>query len=293
MTNVPDVPSGVDVKTATPARIYDYWLRGHNHFAADRNAALRVAEAAPEAPLLAVENRKFLRRAVRHLAAEAGVSQFLDIGSGLPTQGNVHAIAQQAAPGARVVYVDNDPMVLAHSRALNTSESVAVIQADLRDPRAILSHPETRRLLDFGEPLGLLFVAVLHFISPANDPASLLAAFRAAIPPGSYLVVSHVTGDIHADSAARAAVEYKKIVPDATLRDRAEILRFFDGFDLIEPGLVQVPRWRPDEPPPPGADNVWMLGGVGRLPAEPAQAAVPRNHRQGRRDSPATESYSE
>jgi hypothetical protein len=275
VTSAPGVPFGVDVTTATPARIYDYWLGGHNHFAADRNAALRVAEAAPEAPLLAVENRKFLRRAVRHLAADAGIRQFLDIGAGLPTQGNVHAIAQQTNPGARVVYVDNDPMVLAHSRALNTGEGATVIQADLRDAQVILSHPETQRLLDFGEPLALLFVAVLHFITPADDPASLLAAFRAAIPPGSYLVVSHVTGDIHADSAARAAVEYKKIVPDATLRDRAEILRFFDGFDLIEPGLVQVPRWRPDEPPPPGADNVWMLGGVARKPAEPTQRGVP------------------
>ena len=248
------------------ARIYDFWLGGHDHFAADRIAALKVAEAAPETPLLAIENRRFLRRAVRYLAAEAGITQFLDIGTGLPTQGNVHQIAQQVSPGARVVYVDNDEMVVAHSRALKTGPDVAVIHADLREPGAILDHPATREFIDFGQPLAVLLVAVLHFVGNDDDPAAVIAAFRDAIPAGSYLVISHVTGDIHGESAARAAVEYKKIAPDATLRGRAEILRLFDGFDLVDPGLIQLPYWHPDEPPSHDAGKLWILGAVGRKP---------------------------
>jgi len=194
------------------------------------------------------------------------VGQFLDIGTGLPTSGNVHEVAQDINPACHVVYSDNDPMVLAHSRALKTGEHVAVIQADLRDPAAILTHPETRRLLDFGKPLAVLFVAVLHFIGNDEDPAAAVAAFRDALAPCSYLVLSHVASDVGTGAPARAAVAYKKSVPDATLRSRAEVLRFFDGFDLIEPGLVQVPQWRPDSPAPDDADKVWLVGGVGRKP---------------------------
>jgi hypothetical protein len=266
VTGAIGAPIGVDINTATPARIYDYWLGGHNHFTADRSAALTVAQAAPEAPRLAIENRKFLGRAVRYLAEEGGIRQFLDLGTGLPTQGNVHQIAQETDPACHVVYVDNDPMVLAHSHALKTGDHVAVVQADLRDPQAILGHPSTQRLLDFSAPLAVLFVAVLHFISDSDDPASIVRAFRDALPTGSYLVVSHVTSDIQHRSATRAATEYKKIVPDATLRNRPGILRFFDGFNLIEPGLVQVSRWCPDEPLPADADDLWILGGVGCKP---------------------------
>jgi hypothetical protein len=259
-------PPGIDTEVPSVARIYDFWLGGHDHFTADRVAALRVSEAAPEAPLLAIENRKFLRRAVRYLVAEAGITQFLDIGTGLPTQGNVHQVAQQVSPGARVVYVDNDEMVVAYSRALKTGPDVSVIHADLRDPHAILDHPATREFIDFGRPLAVLLVAVLHFVGDTDDPARVIAAFRDAIPAGSYLVISHVTGDTHAESAARAAVEYRKIAPDATLRGRAEILRMFDGFDLVDPGLVQLPYWRPDEPPSAEADKLWILGAVGCKP---------------------------
>jgi SAM-dependent methyltransferase len=257
---------GIDKDIPAPARIYDFWLGGHDNFAADRIAALKVTEAAPEAPLLAIENRKFLRRVVRYLAADAGIAQFLDIGTGLPTQGNVHQIAQEITPDAHVVYVDNDPMVLAHSKALKTGPNVAVIQSDLRDPAAILQHPVTRQVIDFSQPLAVLLIAVLHFVSNDDDPAAIVASIRDALPGGSYLAVSHVTGDIRAESAARAAVEYKKILPDATLRSRAEILRFFDGFDQIDPGLVPVPHWRPDKPEPVDADKVWILGGIGRKP---------------------------
>ncbi len=259
--------SGIDPERPTPARIYDYWLGGHDNFAADRVAALKVAEAAPEAPLLAVENRKFLRRVVRYLAAEAGIRQFLDIGTGLPTRGNVHQVAHAIDPTCRVVYCDNDPMVLAHSRALKTGAGAAVIQADLRDPHAVLDAPATRQLLDLGQPLAVLFVAVLHFVGEDDDPVTAVAAFRDALAPGSYLAISHVTGDIHGESAEQAAVEYRKVVPTATLRSREQILRFFDGFDLIAPGLVQVPRWHPDGPEPDITDDVWILGAIGRKPA--------------------------
>ena len=261
-------PFGIDTTVPTTARMYDYWLGGHDNFAADRAAALAVSEAAPEAQLMAVENRKFLRRAVRYLAAEAGITQFLDIGTGLPTQGNVHQVAQGINPDARVVYVDNDPMVLAHSRALKTGGgNTVVIEADLREPQAILDHPGTRKLIDFSQPLAVLLAAVLHFISDDNDPYAIVAAIRDALPPGSYLVLSHVAGDIRSESAAKAAVHYKKVASGATLRGREEILRFFAGLELVEPGLVQVPRWRPDEPEPADAEKVWFLGAVGRRPS--------------------------
>jgi len=262
------VPFGIDTTVPTTARVYDYWLGGHDNFAIDRAAALEVSEAAPEAPLMAVENRKFLRRAVRYLA-DTGITQFLDIGTGLPTQGNVHQVAQEIIPDARVVYVDNDPMVLAHSRALKTGGNTVVIEADLRDPRAILDHPGTRKLIDFDQPLAVLLVAVLHFISDDDDPPTIVAAIRDALPPGSYLVLSHVSGDIRRESAANAAVHYKKVTSSATLRGREEILRFFTGLELVEPGVVQVPYWRPDEPEPADASKVWILGGVGHKPGPP------------------------
>lgn len=258
-------PFGIDVTVPTTARIYDYWLGGQDNFAADRVAALAITEVAPEARLMAVENRGFLRRAVRFLAAEAGITQFLDIGTGLPTQGNVHQVAQEVNPGARVVYVDNDPMVLAHSRALKTSGSTVVIQADLREPRTILDHASTRKLIDFTQPLAVLLVAVLHFISDDDDPAAIVATILETLPPGSYLVISHVTGDMRPETAARTAVHYRKVTPGATLRSREEILRFFAGLDLIDPGLARVPDWRPDNKPI-DAGKVWFLGGVGRKP---------------------------
>ena len=260
-------PFGIDTTVPSTARMYDWWLGGHDNFAADRAAALAVSEAAPEAQLMAVENRKFLRRAVRYLVAEAGITQFLDIGTGLPTQGNVHQVAQGINPAARVVYVDNDPMVLAHSRALKTGGNTVVIEADLWDPRVILDHPGTRKLIDFSQPLAVLLVAVLHFISDDDDdPSAIVGAIRDVLQPGSYLVLSHVAGDIRRESAANAAVHYKKVTSGATLRGREEISRFFAGLELIDPGLVQVPHWRPDGPEPADASKVWILGGVGRKP---------------------------
>jgi hypothetical protein len=262
-------PSGIDITVPSTARMYDFWLGGKDHFAVDRMAALEVSTAAPGIRMMARENRKFLRRAVRYLAAEAGITQFLDIGTGLPTQGNVHQVAQQVNPDARVVYVDNDPMVLAHSRALKTGGNTAVIEADLRTPAAILHHPGTRALIDFSQPLAVLLVAVLHFIGSDDDPHAIVRCLREAMAPGSYLVISHATGEIlSSDSAEKVADHYRKnVASGSTLRDRDEILRFFKGLELIEPGLVQVPHWRPDEPGSPDADKVWVLGAIGREPA--------------------------
>jgi S-adenosyl methyltransferase len=243
VTGTTTSPLGIDTTVPTTARMYDFWLGGHDNFAVDRRAALEVSEVAPEAPLMARENRKFLRRAVRYLGAEAGISQFLDIGTGLPTAGNVHQVAQAINRDSRVVCVDNDPMVVAHSRALKTGGNTVVIEADLREPRMILDHPDTRKLIDFKRPLAVLMVAVLHFISDEDQPHAIVSTIRDALPPGSYLVLTHVTGDIRPEVAARSETEYKKVTHGATLRTRQEILGFFTGLEIVEPGLVQVP-WR-------------------------------------------------
>jgi hypothetical protein len=256
-------PPGIDASVATAARMYDYWLGGHDNFAPDRIAALKVAEGVPEAPFLARENRKFLGRAVRFLAGECGIRQFLDLGTGLPTKGNVHQVAQATAPDARVVYVDNDPMVHAHSRALKTGEGTAVIRADLRDSGAILAHPDTGRLIDFSEPLAVLFVSVLQFVGD-DDARAAVARFTSAAAPGSYLVLSHVTGDPDPQAAAAGTAVYASTANPVKLRTREEILAFFDGLEILEPGLVPIPQWRPDEPGPADAGKAWMLGGVGR-----------------------------
>jgi hypothetical protein len=268
-------PLGIDTTVPTPARMYDFWLGGHDNFAVDRAAALAVSEAVPEIKLMALENRKFLRRTVRYLAAEAGIVQFLDIGTGLPTQGNVHQVAQQVNPDARVVYVDNDPMVLAHSRALKTGGKTAVIEANLRDPAAVLNHPRTLELIDVRQPLAVLLVAVMHFIGPDDDPYGIVGFLREAMAPGSYLVVSHVAeGILNGDSDTRTAERFyqQNVAPGSTLRSRDDILRFFTTMELVEPGLVQVPYWRPDEAEPPDAGKVQILGAVGYKPGLNATA---------------------
>jgi len=257
-------PPGIDASVATAARMYDYFLGGHENFAADRIAALKVIDAAPEVPVLARENRKFLGRTVRFLAGQAGISQFLDLGTGLPTRGNVHQVAQQVNPDAKVIHVDNDPMVLAHSRALKTGAGTAVIQADMREPGAILTHQDTRRLIDFDRPLAILFVSVLHFVAEADDPYGIVAAFIDAAAPGSYLVLSHVTTDPSPQTAARVAAVYATTMNEAAPRTRAGILAFFDGLQLIEPGLLPVSQWRPDQPVREDPGKGWLLGGVGR-----------------------------
>jgi hypothetical protein len=265
VTDDDQAPAGIDTSVATAARMYDYWLGGHNNFAADRSAALKVTQAMPEVPLLARENRRFLGRAVRFLAGEAGIRQFLDLGAGLPTSGNVHQVAQAIAPDARVVYVDNDPMVLAHARAMEDREGTAVIEADLRDAATILGHPDTRRLIDFSEPVAVLFVAVLHFVV-GPDAGAAVASFTAAAASGSYLALTHASVDPVPEHTG-AGDAYAQTTNPATSRSRAEILGFFDGMEIIEPGLVPAQQWRPDEPAETGAGQTWLLGGVGRKPS--------------------------
>lgn len=260
------VPAGIDPAVPTAARIYDYLLGGQDNFAADRAAARRVAELSPEIAQVARANRAFLGRTVRFLAAEAGVRQFLDLGAGLPTNGNVHQVAQAIAPDTRVVYVDNDPSVLAHSKALTAGANTAVIQSDLRDPATILAHPDTRRLVDLTQPLAILAVAVLHFV-PDPDAQPAVAAFSSAAAPGSYLVLSHGCSDPDPVAAAAGAARYAAGAYTAVPRPRTGILAFFAGLDLVDPGLVPVHQWRPspDDPADPG--KVWLLGGVARKQA--------------------------
>ncbi|GGS41067.1 SAM-dependent methyltransferase [Streptomyces griseoviridis] len=254
----------IDTSKPHPARMYDYFLGGKDHYEVDQAAAEEFMRRAPEVREGVLANRRFMRRAVEHVVAEGGIRQILDIGTGLPTEPNVHQIARAVAPDTRVVYVDNDPIVSTHSMALLDEPDTAVVLADLRDPRAILDHPEVRRLIDFDQPLALLLVAVVHFVSDTEDPDGILATLRDALPAGSYLVLSHATGDVHEDHREDAAAVYDKASATMNLRPHARVLDLFGDFSLIEPGLVRVTDWRPEEPPRPDAPLIGMYGGVGR-----------------------------
>ncbi|HTW01647.1 MAG TPA: SAM-dependent methyltransferase [Streptosporangiaceae bacterium] len=247
------------------ARIYDYLLGGHNSLPVDREVADALLALTPIARATAVENRRFLGRAVRLLAAR-GIRQFLDVGAGLPTQENVHQIAQQAAPDARVLYVDNDPTVIAEGQALLTNEDqVAMAEADLRQPASIFALPEVHRLLDFRQPIALLLIGVLYFISEDEDPYSMVTQLRDALAPGSYLAISHATRDTLTPEQLAEGTRIYSRGPGATLRTRVQIERFLDGFDLVDPGLVLVSDWRPDGRLPSSADTPAMFGAVGQV----------------------------
>jgi SAM-dependent methyltransferase len=259
-------PEGVDVERPSAARLYDYALGGSQNLAVDRELFRQLTAAMPDLARQAQASRAFLRRAVQFCAA-AGIRQFLDIGSGIPTRGNVHEIAQRVAPDARVVYVDVDPVAVAHSRALLAGdELVAVVQEDLCRPDRILAHPEVRRLLDFEQPIAVLLVAMLHLIPDKEDPARLVAQLRDAIAPGSYLVLSHGTPESRPEAVAEGQQVLKRSGVAITPRTREQVQRLFAGFDLVEPGLVWVPQWRPDTPEDVGQhpERSVMLAGVGR-----------------------------
>jgi SAM-dependent methyltransferase len=262
------VPPGIDTGKANIARVYDYWLGGSNNFRADQDAARTMIAIEPNIRAIARANRAFLCRAVRFLATEAGIRQFIDIGSGIPTGRNVHEVAQEAAPGSRVVYADIDEVAVAHSRLLlKDNADTAVIQADVREPDSILTAPETQLLIDLSQPVGLLLVSVLHFLDGSDDPWRVMAHLRDALAPGSYLVLSHGTGEAKPDVAAAANTVYlSRVSARGDHRSRAEILRFFDGFELVDPGLVYLTQWRPDDPAEEAADasRYWLLAGVGR-----------------------------
>ena len=246
----------VDLRTDRPhpARVYDFLLGGKDNFAADRAAAEQGMKANPNSRIPPRENRAFLRRAVAYLAREAGIRQFLDIGTGIPTSPNVHEVAQAITPEARIVYVDNDPIVLAHARALLTSGPTgrtAYIDADLRDVESILKSPELGRTLDLDQPVGLLLIAILHFIGDDGDPYGIVRRLVQALPPGSCLALSHLTGDYEPAAWAGVTEVFRKQGVTMRVRSRAEIERFFTGLDLVEPGLVPVHRWRAEAEPPP------------------------------------------
>jgi SAM-dependent methyltransferase len=268
MTDQPGwAPPGVDPHRANTARVYDYWLGGSHNFLADQDLGRAMAAIEPKVRAITQANRAFLGRAVRFLAA-SGIRQFLDLGSGIPTQANVHEVAQRAAPGSRVAYVDIDEVAVAHSRAILAGNDAAVaILGDLRAPEKILTSPEITRLIDFSEPTGLLLLAVLHFIADAEDPWRIVATLRDALAPGSYLVLSHGTNENDPALAEAAEKLYNRSASSqAHARSRAEILRLFDGFTLIDPGLVYVPSWRPDSPADVPADpsRFANLAGVAR-----------------------------
>ena len=265
----------IDTSIAHPARIYDYLLGGKDNFPADRAAAERVLATVPKAREMARANRAFLQRTVRFLAGEAGIRQFLDIGTGIPTQGNVHEVARQVAPDARVVYVDNDRVVHAHANALLAGDQTIAVLADLRAPDAILGDPQVRQLIDFDRPVALLLVAILHFIRDEEDPPEIVARFHAAMAPGSYLVISHATGDFDPVAAAAAAQAYDKAAAPMVLRSHPEVARLFDGFALVDPGLVQVSHWRPDPGDAASHQQVWAYGGIGRKATPPTRPPAP------------------
>jgi SAM-dependent methyltransferase len=260
--------AGVDLHTDRPhpARVYNYLLGGDVYFDADRIAAEQGMKSNPTSRVPPRENRAFLRRAVHYLAAERGIDQFLDIGTGIPSAPNVHHVAQSVHPGARVVYVDHDPIVLAHAQGLldGTGET-RFLKADLLDPGAILGSPEVRETLDLDRPVGLLLVAVLHFVGDDHDPYALVKEFVAALPPGSYLVLSHLTGDFVPEAWAAVTEIYRKQGVTMRVRTKTEVARFFTGLDLVDPGLQVLPHWRPDTDEPAEPDGaVSVYGGVAR-----------------------------
>jgi hypothetical protein len=270
-------PAGIDPTKPNIGRVYDYLIGGKDNFAADREVGDEILRLVPEATESGMANRGFLRRAVRYMVAEAGVDQFLDIGSGLPTQGNVHEIAQELNPAAKVVYVDNDPVVLVHTRALlENHKTTAVIMADLREPEQIVGNPAVRDFLDFDRPIGLLMISILHHINDQEDPVGITTALRDALAPGSHMAITHFHNpgaERPADAAIALASEkqFNEKFGTGRWRTRDEIRAYFGDFELPEPGLVPMPAWRPDVADVAGNRTLSgvfhrTLGGVGGKP---------------------------
>ena len=272
---IPPVPPGVDPAVPSPARLYDYYLGGSINFPADREAAELIRKDLPEISDAAWSNRGFHQRAAKWLAADGGISQFIDIGSGLPTKGNTHQVVRAVAPDARVVYVDNDPMVRAYAGELLTdSRFTNFVFADLRDPDRVLGSRQLQALIDFTEPVGLLMTAVLHFVSDDGDPWGLMARYTQALAPGSYLALSHATADNVPERGVRAGLSvYKRATENIYLRPRAEVERFFTGLELIPPWPGAAPRlvfmgeWGAEDPQLADSDGSrWGYAGVARRP---------------------------
>ncbi|MFC8842692.1 SAM-dependent methyltransferase [Streptomyces griseoincarnatus] len=261
-------PRSIDITVPSVSRMYDYYLGGSHNFEVDREAARKAMEFMPGLPKVIQANRAFMRRAVRFAVSE-GVTQFLDIGSGIPTFGNVHEVAQAADPEARVMYVDRDPVAVAHSKVvLEGNDRADVLAADLRKPQEILGSDEVGRLIDLNRPVALLLVAILHFVEEADDPYGAVAELRGALAPGSMLVLTHATYEgipLPPERAEGAVDVYRDMRNPLIMRTRDEIARFFEGYDMVEPGLVPMPRWRPDTAPEDEDPYAFSgLAGVGR-----------------------------
>jgi hypothetical protein len=260
-------PTGVDLTRPNAARVYDVYLGGAHNFEVDREFARQAKKLLPDVEAVARMNRRFLQRVVRELTAD-GVDQYLDLGSGIPTVGNVHEIAQGINPEAKVVYVDNESVAVAHSALiLEDNDRATIVDADMRDPERVLNDPETVRLLDFDRPIAVIMCTILHFVSDEDDPYGIVGAYRDALAGGSYLAISHGTTDNRPDLEAFGD-SYRKTANPVTLRPRDQVARFFDGFDLIEPGLVFTPQWRPESLADVGREpeRAGVYAGVGRKP---------------------------
>jgi hypothetical protein len=272
--------TGLDTTVSHSARIWNYWLGGKDNFAVDREAGDRVAAMLPIIVAQARADRAFLGRAVRYLAGQEGILQFLDIGTGLPTADNTHQVAQQTAPAARIVYVDNDPLVLAHARALLTSTPEGAcdyIEADLREPETILS--EAARTLDLTQPVALLLLGVLHHISDTEEAYSIVSRLTAALAPGSFLAINHSTSAVSGAAMEEAVAHWNRVgTPSMTLRSPQQIARFFDGMDLLDPGVVSCSRWRPDTSPtgdqPPEVDEFCGVARKPTLSNRPSRSSI-------------------
>jgi O-methyltransferase involved in polyketide biosynthesis len=273
VTEIPEFPGRLppefNTGVAHSARVYDYLLGGKDNFAADRKVGDAIIAEIPSAPLLARDNRAFLGRAVRYLTAEAGVRQFLDIGTGIPTAGNTHEIAQAVAPDTRVVYVDYDPIVLAHARALMTSDpagATAFILGDFREPGKILADPALRETLDLDKPVAIVLNALLHFFTDEENPQAIVSALVDAVPSGSYLALTNLTADFSSDQADRAAHAGQQAGITYVPRTQAEVAAFFSGLDLVEPGVVFMQAWRPDGGAPTAPSGPTSYAAIGRKP---------------------------
>ncbi len=263
------LPDEIDTSVPQSARVYDYWLGGKDNFPADRALAEAIIEQVPTIRIQVRAQRAFLGRAVRYLTAEAGIRQFLDVGTGIPTAGNVHDVAQAIAPESRVLYVDNDPIVLAHSRALlqqRPEGQLAFILADLRDPESILADPTLAKTLDLAQPVGLVLIGIMHHLRDDDDPRRIVATLVDALAPGSYLVLSQTTPDFDPEAMrGLAAVSEQGGIPNVP-RTLAETEPFFAGLELVPPGLVPIVSWRPDPEDDQDPRSVYVYGGVARKP---------------------------
>jgi len=269
MTTQNPPPNGIDISRPNVARIYDYLLGGKDNFTVDREAAKQLLAVTPDMAGIVRDNRSFIGRVVRHLADEGGIRQFLDLGGGLPTQTNVHEMAQRVAPDSRVVYVDIDPVVWSHGQALLAhGDHVAMVRADLRDPATVLRHPDVLALLDLTRPVAVVCASVLHFVADEDDPYRIIAEYRDHMAPGSYLAISHgatATAEEDPDDVVGGVTSvYRQASAQLHVRPLAGIQRFFDGFDLIDPGVVWINEWRPDPGVPPAGQPRSLRGGVGR-----------------------------